>query len=340
MSEAEAVAIVLLVGGMMYAIFGGADFGAGLWQLRPPAGELGARVTRRIDYSLTPVWEANHVWLIFILVVLWTGFPEAFGAVMTTLYIPLALAAVGIVLRGANFAFRHVITGTSLAWATRLFSISSVLTPFFMGTVVGAVASGEVPPDGGGDPMGSWTGLLPLLIGAMFVATGAYLAAVFLVHDARAADEGDVAAHFRRCALGAAVAAGALAAGGVFALRADARFVYDGLTGPGLPLVILSALAGLGALVLLARGKDDRLTALGRRPLAVGAVAMVIWGWGVAQHPYLLPPEGGSEGLTIEAAAAASGALTTILVVFGIAAILILPSLGLLYVLSQRSLLE
>src|SRR5918995_252685 len=276
MSEAEAVAIVLLVGGMMYAIFGGADFGAGLWQLRPPAGELGQRVTRRIDYSLTPVWEANHVWLIFILVVLWTGFPEAFGAVMTTLYIPLALAAVGIVLRGANFAFRHAITGTSLAWATRLFAISSVLTPFFMGTVVGAVASGEVPPDGGGDPMGSWTGLLPLLIGAMFVATGAYLAAVFLVHDARTADEGDVAAHFRRCALGAAVAAG----------------------------------------------------------------AMVIWGWGVAQHPYLLPPEGGSEGLTIEAAAAASGALTTILVVFGIAAILILPAIGLLYVLSQRSLLE
>src|ERR671910_2672283 len=106
MSEAEAVAIVLLVGGMMYAIFGGADFGAGLWQLRPPAGELGERVTRRIDYSLTPVWEANHVWLIFILVVLWTGFPRAFGSITSTLALPLFLAAIGIILRGAAFALR------------------------------------------------------------------------------------------------------------------------------------------------------------------------------------------------------------------------------------------
>jgi cytochrome bd ubiquinol oxidase subunit II len=343
-SEAEAVAIVLLVGAMMYAIFGGADFGAGLWQLRTPGGDLGAGVTRRIDHSLTPVWEANHVWLIFILVVLWTGFPDAFAAVMTTVYIPLALAALGIVLRGANFAFRHVITGGSLAWATRLFAVSSILTPFFMGTVIGAIASGEVPPDGGGDPTGSWTGVLPLLIGAMFVTTGAYLAAVFLVRDARAAGEPEVEAHFRRCAIGAAVVAGVLAVAGVFALRADARFVYDGLVGPGLPLVILSALCGLGALVLLVRGvrtgQDDRWSVVLLRPLAAGAVAMVIWGWGVAQHPYLLPPEGGSDGLTIDAAAAASASLTTILVVFGIAAVLILPAIGLLYALSQRSLLE
>ena len=340
MNEAEAVAIVLLVGAMMYAIFGGADFGAGLWQLRTPEGKLGERVTHRIDASLTPVWEANHVWLIFILVVTWTGFPEAFSAVMTTLYIPLSLAAVGIVLRGANFAFRHAISGTSLEWATRVFAVSSILTPFFMGTIVGAIASGEVPPDGGGDPTASWTGVLPLLIGAMFVATGAYIAAVFLVRDARAAGEDDVEAHFRRCAIGVAVVAGALAVGGVFALRADARFVYDGLTGPGLPLVILSALAVAGALALLVRGAGDRLEALALRPLAVGAVAMVVWGWGVAQHPYLLPPEGGSEGLTIDAAAAASASLVTILVVFGIAAVLILPAIGLLYVLSQRSLLE
>lgn len=339
MSEAEAVAIVLLVGAMMYAIFGGADFGAGLWQLRTPSGKLGERVTHRIDYSLTPVWEANHVWLIFILVVTWTGFPEAFGAVMTTLYIPLALAAVGIVLRGSNFAFRHVIRGTPLAWATRLFAVSSVLTPFFMGTVVGAIASGEVPPDGGGDPMGSWTGTLPLLIGAMFVVSGAYVAAVFLVRDAGAAGEEDVRAHFRRCALGAAVVAGLVAVAGILALRADARFVYDGLTGPGLPLVIASALAGLGALALLVRDAGDRLEARALRPLAVGAVAMVVWGWGVAQHPYVLPPEG-SEGLTIDAAAAATASLTTILVVFGVAVVLILPAIGLLYALSQRSLLE
>ena len=340
MSEADAVAAVLLVGAMMYAIFGGADFGAGLWELVPAPGEIKQGVSERIDRSLTPVWEANHVWLIFILVVLWTGFPEAFSAVMTTLYIPLALAALGIVLRGANFAFRHVFTGTTLRWATRVFAVSSILTPFFMGTVVGAIASGEVPPDGGGDPTASWTGPLALLIGAMFVATGGYIAAVFLVQDARNAGEPAVESHFRRCAMGVALVAGALAVAGVFALRSDARYVYDGLTGPGLPLVIASGLAGIGALALLARGAGDRLESLALRPLAVGAVAMVVWGWGVGQHPYLLPPEGGSDGLTIDAAAAPDPTMVAILIVFALAALLILPAIALLYVLSQRSLLE
>ena len=218
MNEADAVAAVLLVGAMMYAIFGGADFGAGLWELVPARGKLGEKVNARIDHSLTPVWEANHVWLIFILVVAWTGFPEAFSAVMSTLYIPLALAALGIVLRGANFAFRHVFHGSTLEWATRVFAVSSILTPFFMGTVVGAIAAGEVPADGNGDPTGSWIGPLPLLIGAMSVAVGAYIAAVFLVHDSRAAGENDVEAHFRRCALGAALSAGS--AGGRRGVRA------------------------------------------------------------------------------------------------------------------------
>jgi cytochrome d ubiquinol oxidase subunit II len=339
-NEADAVAAVLLLGATLYAVFGGADFGAGLWELVPPRGELGERVSARIDRSLTPVWEANHVWLIFILVVTWTGFPEAIAAVSSTLYIPLALAALGIVLRGANFAFRHVFHGSSFDWATRVFAVSSILTPFFMGTVVGAIAAGAVPPDGNGDPTGSWIGLLPFLIGAMFVAAGAYIAAVFLVHDARSAGEQDVEAHFRRCALGAAVVAGGLAVAGVFALRADARFVYDGLTGPGLPLVIASGLAGAGALALLVRGAGDRLESLVLRPLAVGAVAMVVWGWGVAQHPYLLPPEDGSDGLTIAAAAGPDPSLVAILIVFGVALVVVIPAIALLYTLSQRSLLE
>ncbi len=139
----------------------------------------------------------------------------------------------------------------------------------------------------------------------MFVATGAYIAAVFLVRDARAAGEEDVEAHFRRCALGVAVVAGALAVAGVFALRADARFVYDGLTGPGPAAGDRSRRwRARRARPARARGAGDRLEALALRPLAVGAVAMVVWGWGVAQHPYLLPPEGGSAGLTIDAAAA------------------------------------
>ena len=236
---------------------------------------------------------------------LWTGFPEAFSAVMTTLYIPLALAALGIVLRGANFAFRHVVHGDHAEVGhprvRRLLDPDAVLH----GHGGGSDRLGRGPRrTGDGDPTASWTGPLPLLIGAMFVATGGYIAAVFLVQDARNAGEPAVESHFRRCAMGVAVVAGALAVAGVFALRSDARYVYDGLTGPGLPLVIASGLAGIGALALLVRGAGDRLESLALRPLAVGAVAMVVWGWGVGQHPYLLPPEGGSDGLTIDAAAA------------------------------------
>jgi cytochrome d ubiquinol oxidase subunit II len=338
MSKAETAALILWVGVTLYAVFGGADFGAGMWDLLAGGGDRSDRARAQIDHSIGPVWEANHVWLIFSLVVLWTAFPEAFGAVMTTLYIPLALAALGIVLRGSGFAFRHALPGPWHGPATRVFGLSSLLTPFFMGTVAGAVAAGEVPADGGGDPTGSWTGLLPLLTGAIFVASAAYIAAVFLVRDSGAAGDEDLQRYFGRRALLAAVIAGALAAGGILALHDEARFVYEGLTGPGLPLVVLSALCGGVALALLVRGVRSgfaRWMILALRPAAVGAVVAVIWGWFVAQHPDLLP-----ERLSIEQAAGADASLTTIIVVFAIAAALVIPSLILLYVLAQRDALE
>src|SRR4051795_13668385 len=146
MSKADAAAAILWVGATFYALFGGADFGGGLWDLLAGGAERGERPRALIQRSLTPVWEANHVWLIFILVVLWTAFPEAFGAVMSTLYVPWALAAFGIVLRGAGFAFRKSIESLQGRRAMgAAFALASVLTPFFMGTVVGAVAAGNVP---------------------------------------------------------------------------------------------------------------------------------------------------------------------------------------------------
>ena len=348
MSKPEAVAVILWLGLTLYAVFGGADFGAGMWDLlagrgqdetgRPGARPRTDRARAQIDHSIGPVWEANHVWLIFCLVVLWTAFPEAFAAVMTTLYIPLALAALGIVLRGSGFAFRHALPGPWRGPATRIFGISSLLTPFFMGTVAGAIAAGEVPADGGGDPTASWTGLLPLLTGALFVAAAAYVAAVFLVRDAGAAGDQDLQGYFARRALAMAVVAGGLATAGILALHDEASFVYDGLTGPGLPLVILSAICGLVALAILAqgvRGGFNRRMIFALRPAAVGAVVAVIWGWFVAQHPDLLPGQ-----LTIEDAAAVDAALTTVIVVFGIAALTCLPALALLYVLAQRDALE
>jgi cytochrome bd ubiquinol oxidase subunit II len=330
MSETDAAAAILWIGVTLYAVFGGADFGAGMWDLLAGRGERADRARAQIDRSISHVWEANHVWLIFVLVVLWTAFPRGFYAVMTTLYLPLAIAALGIVLRGSGFAFRHALPGPVREPATRVFGISSLLTPFFMGTVVGAVASGEVPAGGNGDAISSWTGVLPLLTGVLFVVITAYSAAVFLVRDSAAAGDEDLRDYFRRRALVMAVVAGIVAAGGIVALHEHARFVYDGLTGPGLPLVILSAVCGLTALGLLSAGRT-----WGLRPAAVGATVAVIWGFFVAQHPYMLPQQ-----LTISAAAGTGASLTAVIVVFGVAALLVVPSLALLYVLSQRDVLE
>jgi cytochrome bd ubiquinol oxidase subunit II len=332
MSTADAVAGVLWIGATMYAVFGGADFGAGFWSLVAGRGDAGRRARELVDWAIGPVWEANHVWLIFVLVVLWTGFSSAFAAIFSTLFIPLSLAALGIVLRGSGFAFHKTARRTGgRDLAQRLFGLSSLLTPFFMGTVVGAIASGRVPPgNAAGDAVTSWLNPLSLLVGALFVATSAYVAAVFLVSDARRAGAPDLERAYSLRAQGAALIAGALAVAGLFVLHADARFLYDGLTGDGLPLVIVSALCGLAVLVLLRRG-----AARGVRALAVGAVVAVIWGWGVAQYPYLLP-----KTLTIDEGAAPSATLAGVLIVFGVAVVLVLPAIGLLFTLAQRSLIE
>ena len=332
MSTADAVAGVLWVGVTLYAVFGGADFGGGFWSLLAGGGERGKRARALIDWAIGPVWEANHVWLIFAVVVLWTAFATAFSAVFSTLFIPLSLAALGIVLRGAGFAFHRLALGARerQGWEA-IFGLSSLLTPFFMGAAVGAIASGRVPlGNAEGDPVTSWVNAVSLLTGALFVATSAYLAAVFLVSDSRRARDADLERYFTARALAAAVAAGALALAGIFVFRADARYIYDGLVGEGLPLVILSAACGLGVLALLHRGARR-----GARALAVGAVAALIWAWGAAQYPYLLP-----ETLTISAGAADHNSLIGVLVVFGVAVVFVLPALGLLYLLSQRGALE
>lgn len=338
MTRADLCAVILWAGATFYALFGGADFGGGFWDLLAGGAERGEAPRALIQRSLTPVWEANHVWLIFILVVLWTAFPPAFSAVMTTLYVPIALAAVGIVLRGSGFAFRKSIEGLAgrrAAGAT--FAISSLLTPFFMGTVVGAIAAGNVPGNGDGPPFSSWLAPLPLLTGAMFVASGAYLAAVFLIGDARRAGERELESYFARRALAAAAAAGIAAAFGLVELHAEARYIFDRLIDEGLPLVILSAVCGSGVLAILiaaARGPSSAPSRL-LRPLAAGAVIAVIWGWGVAQFPYLVPTS-----LKIAQTAAPADTLSTVIVVFLAAAVFVLPSLGLLYWLSQKELLS
>ena len=223
------------------------------------------------------------MWLIFVLVVLWTGFSSAFEAIFSTLFIPLSLAALGIVLRGAGFAFHNTARrarGRALAetrssgW--RRCSRRSSWERSSARSRAAACRSATRPAT----RVTSWLNPLSLVIGALFVATCAYLAAVFLVSDARRAGAPDLERYFTTRALVAAVVAGALAAAGLVVLHSDARYVYDGLTGDGLPLVIVSVVCGVAVLVLLRRGARR-----GARPLAVGAVVAVIWGWGVAQSP-------------------------------------------------------
>jgi cytochrome bd ubiquinol oxidase subunit II len=328
MSAADAVVVVLWIVATLYAVLAGADFGAGFWDLIAGGAERGERPRALIDRVLTPVWEANHVWLIFMLVLTWTGFPDVFAAIVSTLYLPLLLAALGIVLRGSGFAFRHVARGLpSRRVLGATFALSSLFTPFFMGTVVGAIAGGRVPADGDGDRISSWLNLPAISIGVLMVVMGAYLAAVFLVSDARRSDDRELEAYFRRRALASAVVAGAVAFVALLAMHADARYLYDGLTDEALPLVLISAVCGTTAIVLIVRG-----SVLAARPVSVAAAVAVVWGWGVAQYPYLLPGE-----LTLDAAAAPGPTLTALLVISGAAVVVVGPAMALLLRMSERS---
>jgi cytochrome d ubiquinol oxidase subunit II len=326
----QATALVLLAGIAAYAVFGGADFGAGFWDLVAGRSEPGRRPRALIADAIGPVWEANHTWLIFDLVILWTAFPPAFAAIMTALFVPLCLVALGMVLRGAAFAFRPVATGLGGRRAAgAVFATSSVLTPFLLGAIAGAIASGRVPPVGAtvaADPWSTWLTPTSMLLGVMAVAVCAYLASVFLVSDARRRRDDRLVVYFRRRAIAAAVVAGALALGAIPILAIDAPILTDELTARGWPLIVASGLLGAAALVLLWRDAPR-----GTRACGVGAVVAVVAGWGVAQWPYVVPP-----WLTFGDAASPAGTLDALLVVFVLAALVIAPALALLFALDQR----
>ena len=326
-----AVAVVLFIGITAYALFGGADFGAGLWDHNPRGGTRGARPRSLIAHAVGPVWEANHVWLIFVFVVLWTSFPEAYASITLTLFVPLTIAAFGIVLRGSSFAFRKTVLRTDRQRRYgAVFAVSSVIVPYTMGAIAGAIASGRVPAGGkAGDPWSSWINPTSVLGGVLAVAVAAYLSAVYLTFDAARLEHRDLVEYFRRRAVGAAVFAGAVLAVGAFVLHADAEYLYDGLTTRALPLVVVSAACGIGSLVLLLRSSHR-----GARLIAGGAVVAMIASWGVAQWDYLLP-----ESLTVADGAAPDGTLEAVLFATALAVLLIFPSLGVLYRLGQKGLL-
>jgi cytochrome d ubiquinol oxidase subunit II len=319
---AEIPILLILAGLALYTVLGGADFGAGLWELTA-RGERNAALRDHTHRAMAPVWEANHVWLIFALTMCWTCYPEAFTSIASTLTIPLFVAAVGIVLRGAAYALRAGAASAREEGAiSLLFALSSLLTPFALGTVVGGIASGRVPVgNAAGDEIASWLNATSLLIGTLAVATSAYLAAVYLAGDARRMGSKDVAEAFRRRALVAGLAAGAIAAAGPLVLDSDAPELFEGLTGgAGLVALLASVVAGVVALALVHARRYEPA-----RVAAAAAVVAIVAGWGIAQQPEILP------GLTIEGAAAGDATIAAVLIGFAAGMLILLPSLAYLF---------
>jgi cytochrome bd ubiquinol oxidase subunit II len=319
---AEAPLVLILVGLAAYAVLGGADFGAAFWQFGA-RGERGAGLREHAYRAMGPVWEANHVWLVFVLVVCWTAYPQAFASIFSTLSVPLFIAAIGIILRGTAYA---VHAGTAREIERRaidgVFSISSLLTPFALGTVVGAIASGRVPVgNAAGDPLTSWLNPTSLVIGTLAVASGAYVAAVYLAGDAARAGLDDVAAAFRVRALGAGVVTGAIAFAGLAVVAYDADPVGDQLFDwPAVAAIAASAAAGIATLELVRGWRFEAA-----RYSASAAVAAVVAGWALAQRPELLP------GLTVEEAAAGRPVLIATIVGVAFGGLILIPSLALLF---------
>ena len=172
--------LIALIALVLYTVLAGADFGAGFWQLLAGPGEHGRALRNHAHRANAPVWEANHVWLILVLTVVWTAYPTFFGSVCSTLAIPLFLAALGIVFRGLCYALHYATDNPRQRRVIdTTFSISSILTPFMLGTTVGAIASGRVPVgNAAGEPISSWTNVTSLISGALAVSVGAFLAAV------------------------------------------------------------------------------------------------------------------------------------------------------------------
>jgi len=330
--EAIAVGVIMFVVIAAYALFGGADFGGGIWDLLAGRTERGATPRKLIDESITPVWEANHVWLVFILVLVWTSFPLAFAAVMTALFVPLSLSLLGIVLRGAGFAFRHTAQRLEVQQLTGAsFAAASLITPFFMGTVIGAVVTGRVPTHPTGNVLAAWTSPTAILTGFLFVAACGYISAVFLVVEAQQRGQQDLRRYFSLRATAAGALTGALAAGTFAELSGSAPRVFARLTGISLPLVAISVAAGAAVLGMLwLRWYHATLL----RATAAIAVATVVWGWGLAQYPYLFPTS-----LSLAAASAPTSSLDAEFVVTGLAVLLVAPGFGMLYYLHQRGLL-
>ncbi|MGZ3667306.1 MAG: cytochrome d ubiquinol oxidase subunit II [Ktedonobacterales bacterium] len=315
-----------------YAVLGGADFGGGVWDLlaRGPTAE---RQRVAIARGMGPVWESNNVWLIFVLVVTWTAFPIVFAGVSTALFIPITLAVIGIVLRGAAFGFRSnygLEVGSGVRWGY-VFNIASTITPFLFGAMAGALASGNIRVSGPpvqvqANPWTTWTTPFALACGLFAVALCSVLAATYLTVDARKAGDLAVAEGFRRRALIAGAVTAALGALAAVLAIAEAPTLWHGLVGKALPLSIAAVVIGLATAAALLRHQD----ALARVLVAAETVCILL-AWGVAQWPYLIVPD-----VTVDSAASPASVLGPMLIVSLLGLAVLLPSLWYLFTVAKR----
>lgn len=321
------IAGVMLVALILYTLTGGADFGGGVWELLAGGPRKDAQ-RRLIDVSIQPIWEANHVWLILLIVLLFVCFPAAFAAVCTALHIPLALMLVGIVLRGSAFVFSHYdpLHGRgALRWGG-VFALASLVTPVTLGIVLGALGSGfEVDPRTGfvaTDFVSQWLAPYPFAVGLFTLALFAFLAAVYLVCEA---DDPLLRADFRARALASAAVVGASAL--LAFLVAPPAIRHDlSASSWATPLHLATGLAAVAAIVALWT-RRDRLA----RGCAMAQVTLIVVGWAVAQYPYLAHP-----GYTIAGTAAPASVLTPILVALAVGGLVLFPSLAYLFVVFKR----
>jgi cytochrome bd ubiquinol oxidase subunit II len=322
---ADAVALIAAFATLAYALLGGADFGGGVWDLFA-FGERKQQQREAIAEAMGPVWEANHVWLIFLIVILFTAFAPVYATLSTALFIPFHLVLLGIVLRGAAFVFRAYghragtrITATERGWGV-IFGISSTITPFLLGACMGAVASGAIRVVNGhvqtsGVP---WLSPLSLLTGVIALALCAYLAAVYLTIET----SGDLQADFSGRAILAGTVTVALSVLALPLMRAEAPHLFSGLfSARALPIFVVGAVAALLAGWWLVRGKFKLA-----RAAAIVQIAMLLGGWLAAQYPYIVFPD-----LSLENAAAPAASLRFFLFAVPAGFAVLGPSLYLLF---------
>ncbi len=314
----EVVIAGLMAGALvLYALLGGADYGGGVWDLLA-TGPRAREQRRLIADAIAPVWEANHVWLILVLVILFTAFPPAFAAIGTALHIPLTLMLVGVVLRGTAFTFRHYDDQhdqVQRRWSL-IFSIASIITPILLGVSVGAVASGNIrAPEAGGSFIWPWLAPFPFAVGFLALALFAFLAAVFLTVEAR---DRTLADDFRRRALGAGIAVFVSAAIALLLARQGAPIIWEHLLSGrwAMPIQVATAVAAIGAFAALWLRRFPMA-----RFLAAAQVTLVLGGWATAQFPWLVVP-----GHTIQSAAAPDSMLRPLLAALGLGALVLAPS--------------